>query len=118
MLDQTLSEVHVALYRVVAMEALRFPQLGARFYQLGPKRGDLLVSRYLEGQIKLGRLARENPLVMAQHLTHLFTGGPMRWALLGLRPYPGTREKLRHVDAVVKVFLRAYSTDRAARGRA
>ncbi len=111
LLQLALSKDQVALLRVVSMESVRFPELGERFYELGPKRGITHLGRYLQEQIERGRLVKDDPMVMAEHLSSLLTGGPVRWAVLGLRGNSGAKNREQRIDAAVKVFLRAYSAE-------
>lgn len=105
-----LSENQISLLRVVSMEAPRFPELADRFFELGPKRGQAELGRYMREQIKLGRLLKEDPQLMAEHFISLITGGPVRWAVLHLSAYPSLKERQKRLDAAIKVFLRAYAT--------
>jgi TetR/AcrR family transcriptional regulator, mexJK operon transcriptional repressor len=109
LLQFVLSEDHLALVRVVSMESPKFPQLGERFYELGPGRGLGYLGTYLEAQIKRGRLMKEDPILMADHLISLITGGFARWKILGIRSHVSPKERERRIEAAVKVFLRAYS---------
>src|SRR5690348_10501738 len=52
-----LSKEQVALVRMVSMESARFPELGKRFYELGPKRGEEALVAYLKKQAAKGRLS-------------------------------------------------------------
>ncbi len=115
LLQLALSEDQIALLRVVSMESGRFPELGERFYELGPKRGITHLKHYLQEQIRCGRMVKDDPMIMAEHLSSLLTGGPVRWAVLGLRSNSGIRARRKRIDAAVKVFLRAYSADRDRR---
>lgn len=113
LLHLVMSEDQLALVRVVSMESQRFPELGERFYQLGPGRGVLYLAAYLAEQVERGHLLKEDPTTMAQHLISLITGGQIRWAVLGLfRRSLSSKEKQLHIDAVVHVFLRAYATSK------
>jgi TetR/AcrR family transcriptional regulator of autoinduction and epiphytic fitness len=106
-----LSDDQITLFRIISMESVRFPELGARFYELGPKRGQAFLAGYLQEQIKLGYLLKDNPWTMAEHLVSLLSGGPVRWTILGLQTATRTREKQQeHIAAALKVFLRAYGT--------
>ncbi len=51
-----LSKEQLALVRVISMEAAKFPELGERFYELGPKRGEERLAAYLTKQVENGRL--------------------------------------------------------------
>ena len=113
LLRLAISKDQVALLRVVSMECTRFPKLAERFYELGPKRGLAHLAQYMREQIKRKRLVNENPDTMADHLSSLLTGGPVRWAILGLRRNNLDEDTQKErVDACVKVFLRAYSGPR------
>jgi len=109
LLQFVLSEDQLALARVVSMESPKFPQVGERFYELGPGRNRAYLGTYLEAQIKRGRLMKEDPILMADHLISLITGGHARWAILGIRSHLSPKERQRRIGAAVKVFLRAYS---------
>lgn len=110
LLQLALSETQRGMVRVVNMESSRFPDLGKRFYELGPGRGVAILAGYMEEQIKRERLIKENPQVMAEHLMSLVTGGYVRWTMLGLPDNVSLKEKKQRVSAAVEMFLRAYST--------
>lgn len=107
-----LSDEKIQLQRVVSMEAKRFPELAARYCELGPERGYGRLSRYFREQIKRGRLIDEDPYLMAEHLISLLTGGPVTWRMLGLNDYSGSKDQGKRLQAALRVFLRAYSAKR------
>jgi len=108
-LQFAVSKDQIALLRLVSMEAPRFPELGRRFYELGPKRGQILLAEYLKTQIALDRLVDEDPFKMAEHLVSLLSGGAVRWEVLGLQSNSLSRGKRQEqIDGALKVFLRAY----------
>ncbi len=111
-----MSDEKIRLERVVNMEADRFPELAAHFFELGPKRGHEELSRYLQEQIKRGRLLAEDPQLMAEHLISLITGGPVHWRMLGLRDHVDVKDQKRRLQAAVKFFLRAYAAERQQTG--
>jgi TetR/AcrR family transcriptional regulator of autoinduction and epiphytic fitness len=104
-----LSDEKICIQRVVSMEAERFPELAARYFELGPDRGQKRLSRYLREQIKRGRLINDDPHMMAEHLISLITGGPVTWKVLGLRNDSGSKNQRKRLQAALRVFLRAYS---------
>jgi TetR/AcrR family transcriptional regulator, mexJK operon transcriptional repressor len=110
LLQLALSENQRGMVRVVNMESSRFPDLGKRFYELGPGRGIAILASYMEEQIKRQRLIKENPQIMAEHLMSLVTGGYVRWTMLGLPDNLSLKEKKQRINAAVEMFLRAYST--------
>ena len=104
-----LSKEQIALVRVVSMESARFPELGKRFYELGPKRGEEALAAYFTKQVERGRLSSEDTRQMAQHLMSLMTGGPVRWFVLGLHGSSLSKSALqKHLDSAIEVFMRAY----------
>lgn len=108
-----LSEEKIRLERVVSMEAERFPELAAHFVEIGPMRGQEKLASYLKEQIKKGRLVKEDPSLMAEHLMSLITGGPVHWRVFGLGKCAMGKEQSRRLEAAVKTFLRAYATQPA-----
>jgi TetR/AcrR family transcriptional regulator, mexJK operon transcriptional repressor len=104
-----LSEDQVALVRVISMESAKFPALGKRFYELGPKRGEEALAAYLTRQAEKGRLLKEDTRQMAQHFMSLVTGGPVRWFVFGFDRSSLPKSALeRHLDSAVRAFMRAY----------
>ena len=110
LLQLALSKDQIVLLRVVSMESKRFPELGEHFYDLGPRRGINQLAHYMREQIKRGRLVKEDPVIMAEHLSSLLIGSPLRRVLLGLASTLDTKGRQERIDAAVKVFLLAYST--------
>jgi TetR/AcrR family transcriptional regulator, mexJK operon transcriptional repressor len=104
-----LSKEQIALIRVVSMEAARFPELGKRYYELGPKRAEERLAAYLRKQVERGRLLNEDTRQMAQHFLSLVTGGPVRWFVLGFDPISMSKNAIhKHLDSAVLMFMRAY----------
>lgn len=111
----SLSDEKICMQRVVSMEAERFPELAARYFEMGPDRGREILSRYLRGQIKRGRLVDEDPQLMAEHIISLITGGPVTWRMLGMSGDSAFKNQRKRVEAAVRVFLRAYATGEKTR---
>ena len=104
-----LSKEQIALIRVVSMEAARFPELGKRYYELGPKRAEERLATYLRKQVERGRLLNEDTRQMAQHFVSLASGGPVRWFVLGFDPISMSKNAIhKHLDSAVLMFMRAY----------
>jgi TetR/AcrR family transcriptional regulator of autoinduction and epiphytic fitness len=104
-----LSKKQLALVRVISMEAAKFPALGKRFYELGPKRGEERLAAYLTKQVEKGRLMNDDTRQMAQHFMSLITGGPIRWFVLGFDPSSISKSALqKHLNSAIQVFMRAY----------
>lgn len=104
-----LSKEQIALIRVVSMEAARFPELGKRFYEFGPKRAEETLAAYFRKQVERGRLLNEDTRQMAQHFVSIVTGGPVRWFVLGFDPISMSKNAIhKHLDSAVLMFMRAY----------
>ncbi len=104
-----LSKKQVALVRVISMESTKFPELGKRFYELGPKRGEERLAAYLTKQVEKGRLRNDDTRQMAQHFLSLITGGPIRWFVLAFDPSSLSKSALqKHLNSAIQVFIRAY----------
>ena len=104
-----LSKEQIALVRVVSMESAKFPELGKRFYELGPKRGEGALAAYLMKQVEKGRLLNEDTRQMAQHFISLVTGGPIRWFVFGFDRSSLPKSALqKHLNSAIQAFMRAY----------
>lgn len=92
----------------------RMPELGARFYERGPKRGhDKLVS-FLRRAVDNGHLTIPDPNIAAYQFTELCLAGLFRQRIFGYRPVPPNAEEIGAVvNAGVDVFLKAYARDAA-----
>jgi len=114
-----LSKEQVALVRMVGMESAKFPELGKRFYELGPKRGEETLAAYFTKQAEKGRLLNEDTRQMAQHFTSLVTGGPVRWFVFGFDQSPLPKSAIqKHLNSAIQVFMRAYSRTQVSKIRA
>src|SRR5712664_830812 len=104
-----MSKEQIALVRVVSMESAKFPELGKRFYELGPKRGEGALAAYLMKQVEKGRLLNEDTRQMAQHFISLVTGGPIRWFVFGFDRSSLPKSALqKHLNSAIQAFMRAY----------
>jgi hypothetical protein len=102
------SKEQIALIRVVSMESAKFPKLGKRFYELGPKRGEEALAAYLTKQAQKGRVSNEDTRQMAQQFMSLITGGRIRWFVLGFDPSLLSKSALKkHLNSAVQIFMRA-----------
>jgi TetR/AcrR family transcriptional regulator, mexJK operon transcriptional repressor len=104
-----LAKDQLALLRVVSMESTKFPELGKRFYELGPKRGEAILAAYFKKQAEKGWLSNDDTHQMAQHFLSLILGGPIRWFVLAFDPSTPSKSALqRHVNSAIEMFMRAY----------
>jgi TetR/AcrR family transcriptional repressor of mexJK operon len=97
-----------AIYRVVVAECVRFPELGAAFYDSGPATFLAFFSGWLGEQMKAGRLRPADPAVAAEHFTALIRGGIYMRTSVGLPIDRADAAIERHVENVVDTFMRAF----------
>jgi AcrR family transcriptional regulator len=90
----------------------RIPELGARFYERGPKIGHEKLKGFLEKAIAKGELkAIEDVELAGYQLTDLCLSGYYRQRLFGYRTEAPSPDEIRAVVmAGVDVFLRAYAS--------
>ena len=101
----------IALIRAISMETVRFPQLGLRFFELGPGKGLSILSRYFSVQIEQGTLRREDPQMMARYFFGMLGGLPLLFAILGVTSHLKTpKQRSQHLEGGVHSFLLAYET--------
>ena len=100
-----------AIYRVVVAECVRFPELGAAFYENGPVHFLAFFSAWLGEQMRAGRLRDADPAVAAEHFIALIRGGIYVRASVGLPADDDDASIERHVAAAVDTFLRAFGVD-------
>lgn len=106
-----LNQAHIALVRMVCMESARFPQLGQRFFALGPGRGVALLAGYIETQIARGTLRAHDAALMAQQFLGMIGGFPLLVGLLGLAGDMETAAtRNQRLQAAIDTFIAAHST--------
>ncbi|HWV12837.1 MAG TPA: TetR/AcrR family transcriptional regulator [Sphingobium sp.] len=101
----------IALHRLVAAEASRFPKMAAIFQELAPLHTRNLLARFLEAAMDKGKLRRADAMLAARTLAVLTLSGchqQMIWAELA----SPTDEQI-DADAAFAVdcFLRAYAPE-------
>jgi AcrR family transcriptional regulator len=109
------SDKVVMAQRTVIGICERIPELGARFYERGPKVGHEKLSAFLKNAVDKGLLAIDDVTLAAYQLTDLCLAGIFRQRLFGYRTEaPTVAEITATVSAGVDVFLKAYRPDPAA----
>lgn len=108
-LENTLSPNLLALYRVVAGEAYRFPALGKTIYESGPGPARLALADYLRELTKKGRLKVKHPEMAADQFFGSLLGGIHFRQILEIEEPPSKRTIEAWVDNAVTVFLTAYT---------
>jgi len=98
----------VALHRLIVAEVGRFPELGAMFYEAGPKKGEVRFAEVFETAMKAGHIPWDDPRMVGQRLKDLVMSDVyLRW--LWGAPGDFSPEGIRvHVARSVDIFLRAF----------
>ncbi|MBB2973783.1 TetR/AcrR family transcriptional regulator [Mesorhizobium sp. RMAD-H1] len=107
------SEPVIRAQRIVIGVAERMPEVGARFYERGPKRGKALFKKFLDEQVAGGHLAIPDTELAAHQLSELFLAGIYRQRLFGAMPEePGPEQIRKNVISAVNLFFIAYGPQR------
>lgn len=101
------SSAGVAVYRAVAGESGKFPEIGRIFYERGPGSVDRLLCTFLADQIQKGALGGAESRTMAQSLISLCTGAAHMRVVLGVDP-TDSGDPAREAQNIVAVFLAAF----------
>ena len=107
-LENILSPNLLALYRVVAGEAYRFPALGKTIYESGPGSARLALADYLRDLTKKGWLAVKHPEMAADQFFGSLLGGIHFRQILEIEAPPSKRTIEAWVDNAVAAFLTGY----------
>ncbi len=98
--------------RTVVGASDRIPELGARFYERGPKRGHDKVMTFLNECVARGLLQIDDVDLAAYQFTELCLAGLFRQCIFSYRTKaPGHAEIEHIVRSGVDVFLKAYGTE-------
>lgn len=99
----------VAIYRSVVHERRRFPEIGRRFMDAGPRNARQILSRYLAHSAEAGSLL---PIAdverAAEQFLALCQGYLVHDLLLGAAQAPTSRDIERQVDTALAAFLIIY----------
>lgn len=99
------------LRRLVIAEAERFPELGATFYELGPKRAAEQLSVALPELSARNGFNLRDPRMAAEFFLSLILSIPLDRAMLVGNEHGFTETAIdQHADEGVRVFLRAYTS--------
>jgi len=96
------------LHRLVMGEASRFPELGALFFERGPKRGKALLEVYLTQAMADGLIRMGDPERATREFVHLCQSGCYQKALLGLDTHPTAAEIAQDIRWGIETFVRAW----------
>jgi TetR/AcrR family transcriptional regulator, mexJK operon transcriptional repressor len=110
-----LSERHIALARLVASEAARFPEIGKAYYEHGPARGHIKLEQYFERQHALGVLEIADTRKAADFFWGMLLHHDTLRRLYNVAAAPRPDRVRADCAAVVDLFLSIYGG--AALGR-
>ena len=110
-LDLVFSEDVLRMYRLMAAQNHAQSQFGRLFWAFGPERTLTRFAQLLEVADKAGELKVSDAREAAAHFFVLLKGEHHIKALVGAAPTLDASARARHVEAVIKLFLRAYAAD-------
>jgi TetR/AcrR family transcriptional repressor of mexJK operon len=108
MLRMLLSDVGLAIYRVVIAEATKFPDLARGFFEAGPARAISFMADWLAEETRRGRLSVPDPTFAAEQFFNLCQTRLVLRRKLEMLPDPPPSEIDRVVEASITMFLRTY----------
>ncbi|QPC89597.1 TetR/AcrR family transcriptional regulator [Mesorhizobium sp. INR15] len=109
------SERVVMAQRTVIGASERMPELGARFYERGPKRGHDKFVAFLNTAIERGLLEIADVDLAAYQFTELCLAGFFRQCIFAYRTEAPNMAEIEHVvRSGVDMFLKAYGTEKLA----
>jgi TetR/AcrR family transcriptional repressor of mexJK operon len=106
-----LSDQILALHRLITGEAARFPELGAIFYERGPKRGKARLAAFITAAMADGRLRPGDAMIATRQFSGMIQSGCMQERLLGIAGFGLPDKVARDIDAAVDTFMRAWGPD-------
>lgn len=102
------SDEVIAMHRLIAAEAGRFPEIGAAYYEAGVSRGKQKLIAKFEAAAQQGHIRVADPRLAAQHFFDLCMAGVHRRRLWNMGPAPTEAEIDENVEAAVTAFLDGY----------
>jgi AcrR family transcriptional regulator len=94
-----------ALYRIVATESQRFPELTAKVRAGGKAHLDVVLAGYLRRQMQRGVFLPDDPARAAALFTHMITAELQECLLFKSQESIGALDQRDHVARVVRLFL-------------
>jgi TetR/AcrR family transcriptional repressor of mexJK operon len=106
-----LSDVGLAIYRVVIAEAAKFPDLARGFFEAGPARATGFMADWLAEETRRGRLNVPDPAFAAEQFFNLCQTRLVLRRKLEMLPDPPDRDIDEVIDASISMFLRTYRAE-------
>lgn len=110
MVQMMLSDVGLAIYRVVISEATKFPDLARGFFESGPARAIGFMADWLAEETRRGRLNVPDPAFAAEQFFNLCQTRIVLRRKLEMLPDPPESDIDEVVAASITMFLKSYST--------
>jgi len=99
----------IGFMRTIVAASQRFPEIGADFYEVGPKQTLQMLGDWMVREVRLGRLEIDEPQLAAEHFLSLILGHVHTKGLLGL-PVEMTDDEIeRRARFCADAFMRAFS---------
>jgi len=95
-------------YRMVVAQAGQ-SDIGRRFFELGPKRGEDTVAAFLQSEMDGGRLKKADASVAAMHLMALLGSETTHRVLMGVMTTTTRQQIKQFVERAVAAFMAAYA---------
>ncbi|HQT79250.1 MAG TPA: TetR/AcrR family transcriptional regulator [Rhodopila sp.] len=108
MVAMMLSDVGLAVYRVVIAEAAKFPDLARAFFDAGPARAIGFLADWLAEETRRGRLSVPDPAFAAEQYFSLCQTELVLRRKLEMLGDPSPDAIDRVVEAAITMFLRSY----------
>ena len=112
MLTSMVSQRGQAMFRLVVMEAAKFPDLATVFYRAGPEKLICLMTLWLQAQVDAGQLRLDDPEFAAEQFFALTQTRLVLRARLKPGSIPSEQEISHVVGHAVEMFLAAYAAPR------
>jgi len=107
-IDLLLDDEVVAMHRVVIGESVDYPEIAKLFYQTGPGTAIRSIAKFLDQQMRQGRLNTDDPRYASVLFLNMIRGHYQMQCLMGL-PLDVDRAALDgHIRKVVGQFLSLY----------
>lgn len=102
----------VRAQRVVIGISERKPELGARFYESGPRLGHNRLAAFLDRAVAAGRMSIPDTSLAAEQFSGLCLAGTSRPLLFSYRTtYPDEAEIAATVRSAVQMFMKSYAVE-------
>ncbi|MFT8932840.1 MAG: TetR/AcrR family transcriptional regulator [Acetobacter syzygii] len=98
------------LYRIIVSEAPRFPQLGAIFWENGPRVAIATLANWIREQEARGTLTTEDPVFAAEQFFALCQTRIAHLRRFNLSSGTNSTDEEKVIHAAVKVFMAAYGS--------